>query len=431
MAQLPLAFETFAAWGQELPLRAWLWLTTGGGGLQAAVILGAVVLGWLLAFPLKRAVRSHFATGLAGELPLSRFGRSVVRALPAMISALLVASAREGLRLYGQGSVLADPVLALLVASSVIILGSSVIRSQFWRRCFATLSVIAAAFHVLGILEPVLRLLDAIGLDLGGTRVTLLVLIKATILLLVFFRLGGMSSVFVERRLEGAPDLTPSTRVLLAKTARIGIYVLAVLLALNSVGIDLTALTVFSGAVGVGVGFGLRNVFANLISGVILLMDKSIKPGDVIEIGGVYGWITELRGRFVSVVTRDGKEYLIPNEDLITSQVVNWSFSDNKVRLKVPVGVSYGTDVHQALALMKQAAAGLPRILDTPAPVALFLGFGDSSLDLELRVWIDDPRNGVTNIVSVVNLAILDAFRAKGIVIPFPQRDVHLIPEKQ
>ncbi|BBD08603.1 mechanosensitive ion channel family protein [Desulfovibrio ferrophilus] len=429
MQQQPFSLEAFIAWGLELPLQAWKWLTVGSGAMQAAVVLGVVLLGWLLALPLKQAVRARFPGGMEGDLPLPRLARTLVRALPAMVSALLAAAAREGLKLSGYGGVLLDSVLTLLVVSSVIILGSSIIRSRFWRRCFATLAVIAATLHVLGILGPVMQVLDSVGFDLGGTRVTLLVLAKAALLLLIFFRLGGMASIFVERRLEGVSELTPSTRVLLSKTARISFYVLATLLALNSVGIDLTALTVFSGAIGVGVGFGLRNVFANLISGLILLMDKSIKPGDVIEIGGVYGWITELRGRFVSVVTRDGKEYLIPNEDLITSQVVNWSFSDSNVRLKVPVGVSYGTDIKRALKLMEQAVQGLPRVLLSPAPVALFLEFGDSSLNLELRVWIKDPQNGVANITSAINVAILDVFRAEGIQIPFPQRDVHIISE--
>ena len=186
---------------------------------------------------------------------------------------------------------------------------------------------------------------------------------------------------------------------------------LAVVVGLNSVGIDLTAFAVFSGAVGVGLGFGLQKVVSNLISGVILLLDRSIKPGDVIEIGGTYGWITRLNARFVSVATRDGIEHLIPNEDLITQRVINWSYSDEKIRLHVPVGIGYGCDVRQAMALCIEAAKDVQRVLETPAPICLLKGFGESSIGLELRLWIHDPRNGITNVRSDVMLGIWDRFR--------------------
>lgn len=429
MLDQPLTLDSVLAWSREALLGLWQLLISDVGLTQIIAVAGAAVLGWLLTLPLKVAVRTHFPGGVEGTAPLPRFGRSLVRSLPPLGAALGTAAAREGLHLYGHDTALATPAMVLLVASAAIVLGSSVIASPFWRRGFVVLAVITSGLHVFGILDPVLGALDSVGMDLGEARVTLLTLGKAALLLAVFVRLGVTAAGFVERRLADVKELTPSTRVLLSKTARIGFYVLAVLLALGSVGIDLTALTVFSGAVGVGVGFGLRNVFANLISGLILLLDKSIKPGDVIEIGGVYGWITQLRGRFVSVITRDGKEYLIPNEDLITSQVVNWSFSDSNVRLKVPVGVSYGTDVSKALELMVEAATGVERVLHFPKPIALFMEFGDSSLNLELRVWIRDPQNGVSNITSDINLAIYDAFNENGVTIPFPQRDVHIIPQ--
>jgi small-conductance mechanosensitive channel len=199
-----------------------------------------------------------------------------------------------------------------------------------------------------------------------------------------------------------------------------------VVLALGAVGIDLTAFAVFSGAIGVGIGFGLQKVVSNLVSGVILLLDRSIKPGDVIQIDETYGWITRMNARYVSVVTRDGKEYLIPNEDLITQRVTNWTYSNDLVRLHVPIGVAYGSDLRQAIALALDAAAVASRVLAEPKPVCLVTGFGDSSVGLELRMWIADPRNGTANIRSEVLLNIWDRYKEAGIELPFPQRDLNI-----
>jgi small-conductance mechanosensitive channel len=268
-------------------------------------------------------------------------------------------------------------------------------------------------------------LLQDIGFSVGRVRLTALSLIKAAIVLVVLLRLGNLLSGYLERRLQSISEITPSTHVLLSKVIKIAVFVAVFVVALNSVGIDLTVLAVFSGAVGVGIGFGLQKVVANLISGIILLLDKSIKPGDVVEMGGVFGWITDLRGRYVSVVTRDGKEYLIPNEDLITQQVINWSFSNRKIRIRVPVGISYNADPHKAIELIVDAVRGMDRVLTDPAPRCLLKGFGDNSVDLELRFWIEDPQNGVANIRSRVLLNIWDVLTENGIEIPFPQRDVH------
>jgi small-conductance mechanosensitive channel len=197
------------------------------------------------------------------------------------------------------------------------------------------------------------------------------------------------------------------------------------MIAMQSLNIDLTALTVLSGAVGVGIGFGLQKVVSNFISGIIILLDQSIKPGDTITLGETFGWIRELRARFVSVVTRDGREYLIPNEDFITTQVVNWSFSDKFVRLDVPFGVSYSSDPHEVTRLAIDAAAGVDRVDSrVRRPVCWMTEFGDSSINFVLRFWIDDPQGGLTNIRGKVLLALWDTFKEYGISIPFPHREV-------
>jgi small-conductance mechanosensitive channel len=195
-------------------------------------------------------------------------------------------------------------------------------------------------------------------------------------------------------------------------------------IALNAVGIDLTAFAVFSGAIGLGLGFGLQKIVSNLISGVILLLDKSIKPGDVIEIEKTYGWITSLGARYVSVRGRDGREYLIPNEDLITHRVTNWSFSSNLVRLDVPFGVAYDSDLRQVRALAVEAAKLPERVLGTPAPVCHVTEFAESTINLLLRFWIKDPTNGVTNVKGEVMLALWDSFKTHRVDLPPPQRQV-------
>ena len=201
---------------------------------------------------------------------------------------------------------------------------------------------------------------------------------------------------------------------------------MALLIGLNAVGIDLTAFAVFSGAVGVGIGFGLQKIVSNFVSGIILLLERSIKPGDVIEVGSTFGSVTYLGARYASVRGRDGKEYLIPNENLITNQVVNWSYSSLLVRLDVPFGVGYESDLHTVRELAVEVAAQTKRVLATPAPVCHVTEFGDSAVNLLLRFWIEDPGNGVTNIKGAVLLGLWDAFRQHHIELPFPQRELRI-----
>jgi small-conductance mechanosensitive channel len=235
-------------------------------------------------------------------------------------------------------------------------------------------------------------------------------------------------SNLLERRIRAWHDLTPSVQVLLGKLLKITLLTIAFLLSLHSVGIDLTALAVFSGAVGLGLGFGLQKVFSNLISGIILLLDKSIKPGDVIELGSTFGWIQSLGARYVSVVTRDGKEYLIPNEDLITQPVVNWSYTDQLVRMEATIAVAYGSDPHQVRRVAVEAAKKAARVLGEPAPVCHLASFGDSSIEFLLRFWIDDPQAGAANVTGQVLLQVWDAFKAEGIEFAYPHRQL-VIPQ--
>jgi len=204
-------------------------------------------------------------------------------------------------------------------------------------------------------------------------------------------------------------------------------YAAAFFIGLKTVGVDLTGLAVLSGAIGVGLGFGLQKVVSNLVSGIIILLDKSIKPGDVISLGETFGWINSLGARYVSVVTRDGKEYLIPNEDLITSQVVNWSHSNEFVRLDIKFGTAYQDDPYKVRKLAIEAAMSVDRVMKSKPAVCHVIGFGDSSVDYVLRFWITDPTGGLTNIRGNVYLALWDAFQANDISIPYPQREIKML----
>lgn len=310
---------------------------------------------------------------------------------------------------------------AAWIAAAVI---SRIIRIRLVAQTLALLAWIYAAAVVLGIEDEMAALLDGLAFQIGGVRISALFVIKAILLLSVTIWAASFIGEVINRQVDKLDDLTPSVRVLVGKVSKIGLVILATVAALSAIGIDLTAFTVFSGAVGVGLGFGLQKVVSNFISGIIILLDKSIKPGDTISLGETFGWIRELRARFVSVITRDGREYLIPNEDFVTQQVINWSFSDELVRLDVPFGVSYDSDPHQVSELAIAAAIKVARVDANRRPVCWLTGFGESSLDFVLRFWIRDPQQGLTNVRGRVLLAVWDAFKENNIAIPYPHREI-------
>ncbi len=321
-------------------------------------------------------------------------------------------------------TVLISLTLSLSLAWLFTSVVSRIIRNRLLARTIGWIAWTYAAIVILGVNDEAAAFLDTLALPLGKTRLSALVLLKAAVLLTATVWLAIVIGNYFDERVQRSDELTPSIRVLLGKLVKIGLVIAAGGIALSSVGVDLTALTVFSGAIGVGLGFGLQKVVSNFISGIIILLDKSIKPGDTITLGDTFGWIRELRARFVSVITRDGREYLIPNEDFITQQVINWSFSDEMVRLDVPFGVSYEADPHQVSALAIEAAISVGRVDADRRPVCWLTGFGDSSLDFVLRFWIRDPQQGLTNVRGKVLLALWDTLKENGIEIPYPHREV-------
>ncbi len=323
--------------------------------------------------------------------------------------------------------------LAGTISIAVLLVGfaARLVRNRLLRRVVTWSLWAYVTLYYLGLVDEVSRFLDSISLDIGEFHLSILSVIRALAVIGILFTGARMVTHSATTRIRSNDDISPSMQVLAVKFLQVVLFGAAFFIGLKVVGVDLTGLAVLSGAIGVGLGFGLQKVVSNLVSGVIILLDKSIKPGDVISIGDTFGWINALGARYVSITTRDGREYLIPNEDLITGQVVNWSHSDDFVRLDIHFGASYGDDPHRVRELAIQAATSVDRVLSTRPPVCHITGFGDSSVDYVLRFWIIDPTGGLTNIRGNVYLALWDAFHAAGINIPFPQREVRILSQEQ
>lgn len=393
--------------------------------LQALVILIAFGVSWVARAPVRAVFERLFGWSFMARVNTGARELVISLIVPA-IAFIVLTLTRMGFEQAGLGSFAINLAASLTGAWVLIRILTAFIAEPFWSRTAATLIWIVAALNIVGLLGPLTGLLASVGFDVGDNRISLLTVARAAILLVVLYWVASRFSKLLAARVEQVPTLTPSARLLITKSVQISLLVVVVAAALSIAGVDLSALAIFSGAVGLGIGFGLQKIFSNLISGLILLMDRSVKPGDVITLDDTYGKVNALGMRFASVVTRDGLEHLIPNEEFITTKVINWSFSDEAVRIKRPVGVAYGTDVPRAMQVIVDAANSVERVLKKPETRCLLRGFGDNSIDLEVRFWIADPQQGVNNVSSDVLLAIWKAFEAEGIQFPFPQRDVHL-----
>ena len=414
---------------QEFLQDIFTWIQIHALNLDNGVQLGVVIVAFALALAttptVQRAV--DWLVGLrAGNRFMVVAGRRLsVLAFPFI---WLVLQWIAGLAATGAGwsHHLLTITTSLLTAWIVIRFAASLIREQALAKALSIVVWSIAALNIIGLLDPTIALLDGLDFNLGELRISMLTVIKGAIALSILVWFAIVLARLTEQRIATIPSLTPSLQVLLIKLVKILLVAMTLLITISAVGIDLTAFAVLGGAVGVGVGLGLQKSVANLISGVMILLDKSIKPGDVIEVGQTYGQVESLGARYASVITRDGVEHLIPNEELIAQQVSNWTHSSSEIRLHIPVGVSYNANVHQALDLILESALEIERVIATPPPVAQMKGFGESSIDLELRVWINDPMEGVANVKSAVLLRIWEKFRAHGVEIPFPQRDLHI-----
>jgi small-conductance mechanosensitive channel len=325
--------------------------------------------------------------------------------------------------------------LALLVFGIAIAVGAALLVFTVARglQLAAWITWLLAGFAFVGLLarsvgslRPLTRPLARVGFDAGKVHVSLLTGLQAAIILLALYAAVKLLNRIVGQSIRHMKDLDATQQLLAQKLAGVAIVVVAFFVGIDLMGIDLTALTVFSGAFGLAVGFGLQKTFGNLIAGIILLMDRSVKPGDVIAVGDSFGHVTKIGVRAVSIVTRDGKEHLIPNENLMTKEVENWSYSSRDVRIHIPVGISYDCDLALAQKLMIEAAKGAKRVLQSPAPGVWLRAFGESTVDHEILVWVGDPEAGLGSVRSEVLNRVWTLFKEHNIVLPNPQRDIHV-----
>ncbi|MGD9617118.1 MAG: mechanosensitive ion channel family protein [Alphaproteobacteria bacterium] len=391
-----------------------------------ALQLGLIGIVFAVAW-LSRGWTRAAAYRIAGRFLRSDWIRADVQGLAGLVCAWLllvavglVAEAVEvELRLVG--------VAATLTALWIVLRASTLLfHDAFLARIVAVVAWIIAALGILGLLGTTIAALDRAALTIGTLRLSLLLLVKAVLLIAILLWAALALARLISGRIEHTASLSPSIQTLVRNLIKIALVFLALLIGLNTVGIDLTAFTVFTGALGVGLGFGLQKIVSNFVCGIILLAERSIKPGDVIEVDRTYGFVTSLGGRYTAVRGRDGKEYLIPNETLITNQVVNWTYSSPFVRIDLPFGVAYGSDLRLVRRLAIEAAKETRRVQSSPEPVCHVTEFGDNGINFLLRFWITDPANGVTNVKGEILLALWDRLVEHGIEVPFPQRDLHL-----
>jgi small-conductance mechanosensitive channel len=405
---------------------AYAWLLTNVFVVSIAVQAGLVALTLVLAVLIGRRLKPQFTRFREHRA----FGRGVVLAeylaTPVVWLALLWL-AMTALGLGERPTGLLRTIVTLLAAWIAIHLASQLVRNPAWAKLIAWAAWSLAALIILDLLEPIVMVLDAAAVPIGPeSEISLWDVLRSTIAIAVLLSVALYLTSLIESRIRTSQTLSPTVQVLFTKSLKMVLISLAVIVAITSVGIDLTALAVVGGLLGVGIGFGLQRIVSNLIGGVILLVDKSIKPGDIISVGGTYGWVTALGGRYVSVVTRDGVEHLIPNETLISEPVENWTHTQRRTRLKVDLSVHHESDLKQVIALCEEAARATERVLPEPAPKCLFIEFGDSALKLQLRFWIGDAQNGVQNVKSDVLLEIWQRFKQQGVRVPYPQRDLHI-----
>ena len=394
--------------------------------LQFGLMLAAAGI----AFAADAAIRGRLdmtSFAMGWPLPLRHFARVLASSASTAVFAVLVIAARVTMyhSTWPSRSYLLVVAAKLALAWLVIRLVTSVIRNAFIVKLVSLSAWIVAALSIIGQLDPAINALDSVSIVLGGLRLTPLLLIEFGALLIAALWLTNIASNFAESRINSSTDLTPSIQVLLVKMIRMGLMVLAITIAMGAVGINLSALAVFSGAVGVGIGIGLQKIVANFISGIILLADKSVKPGDLVTIGDSTGRISAMKTRYISVAAGDGREFLIPNEDLVTQKVVNWTYTDKNTLVKVNFGTNYDADPKLVCKLAADIAASAKRAIKGKPPNCILTEFAEAGMKFSLTFWIADP-DGMDNVKSDVMLALWETFKREGIRVPYPVREIRI-----
>jgi small-conductance mechanosensitive channel len=404
-----------------------------GAAAALAVAGGRLARGWLQ----HRSGRGDPSSWQGASL------EGLVLAAPMCIGIVALFLLRLLLFRYGARADLLYVALQLTLALALVRLAAYGMRLMLgretwfdaWEGRIAIAVWLVIALDLLGLLEKIQATLEQVHLIPGRNLFTLWELVKGIVVVTVFVFVTTFVARTVERRLMRVSSIALSTRIGISKFSYFVLLGIGVLLGINAAGVDVTTLNVLTGGIGIGLGFGLQTIAGNFVSGFVLLIDKSIKPGDVISFTGHtgtstenFGWVQELRGRYVVVRDRDGVETLVPNQNLITNSVINWSYSDKRVRLRLPVMISYDDDPEKALEALLEAVGDHARILREPAPVSRLMAFEDYGMRLEVRFWIADPMNGVNNVRSDVNRAIWRVFRRHNIHIPVAQRELRMLP---
>jgi small-conductance mechanosensitive channel len=392
--------------------------------------LGLILAGGGIAFAAGAAVRSRVdltARAASWPAPLRLFMQVLVDSASTAVFAVLMrlAGLVMVMSTWPSRSYLLSVSFKLALAWLIIRLVTSVIRNTFIVRLVSLSAWLVAALSIIGQLDPAIDALDSVSIVLGGLQLTPLLVIKLAVLLVLALWLSNIVSNFVESRITQSSDLTPSVQVLLVKMIRLALMIFSVAIVMSAVGINLSVLAIFSGAAGVGIGFGLQKIVANFISGIILLVDKSVKPGDLVTIGDSSGRISAMKTRYISVAAGDGREFLIPNEDLVTQKVTNWTYTDKNTLVKVNFAADYEADPRLVCKLAIEIAAASPRIIKLKPPTCLLVEFAEAGMKFALTFWIPDP-DGMDNVKSDVMLSLWDAFKREGIRVPYPVREIRI-----
>lgn len=316
-----------------------------------------------------------------------------------------------------------DVAMRLTAAWIIIRLAVQLVKNPFARNMIAAIVWTIAALSIFGVLDDTAAALDGVGITIRDYRLTALIMVKCLLATMLLMYGAGALSRFVDKQLGRVPNMSSGSRTLITKITRMLLMVVAVMIGITMAGVDLSVLAVFSGAIGLGVGFGLQRGVSNLFTGIMLLLDRTVQPGDILELqGGTFGVVRQMGSRCTEIVTLDQRAFLIPNEDLVTKPVINWSRGGANSVLSVKFRVDYRHSPHDVIRIATEAAAGHPRVLKTPAPGCALDGFGDSGMDFSVGFWIADPQNGTGNVQSDVRLALWDAFQKNKIIIPYPHQ---------
>lgn len=410
------------------------WFTTHIWTGSFAIQFIMLSVAFVLAFILNRAVQpkcNDLVNKLSVPYKLTEVFHSCLKLfLPFLAMVFIFIGTRIiSMENFGFPITFAQAISKLLLAWIFIGLIAQFIENRFARNIIAFTVLGLIALSIFGILDQTMTTMDAIGFNLGKFRLSALSVAKGILGIFILMYIALFLAKITDKRLATVRSLNPSSRVLISKISRVFLITTALLIGVTSAGIDLSLFAVFSGAVGLGVGFGMQKVVSNLFSGMLLLLDQSIKPGDIIELDNTFGWVNHMGARYTEIVTRDNKSYLVPNEEFITQRVINWSHGNTLVRVETAFGVHFDSDPHEVRRLAIEAANKPDRVVDSPAPVCHLVEFGESSIRFVLRYWIKDAEKGLVNTKGDVMLALWDILKENGVKIPYPHREIFIHKE--